>query len=193
MNGIIAKMLTRHAIRRYQKKQLDEEILGQILQAGLYAPSAGNNQRTCIVVCQDEKINEQLGRLSREAQFKDLDPKKITPVSSEQPSIRDDLNIKNAFYGAPTVLTFFAPDMTCTREDVGMMAENIQLAAHFLGVGACYIGCTDEVFNTEYGRRIRKQWGIPQDYLAVGNLILGYREGPEPNAKPRREGRIIRV
>jgi nitroreductase len=145
------------------------------------------------VVCQDEDVNENLGRLSREAQFKDLDPKKITPVSAEQPSIRDDLNIKSAFYGAPTVLTFFAPEMTYTREDVAMTAENMQLAAHFLGVGACYIGRTDEVFNTEYGRGIREQWGIPSDYLAVGNLILGYREGPEPSAKPRREGRIIRV
>jgi nitroreductase len=193
MNKVIEKMLTRHAIRRYQKKQLDEEVLGQILQAGLYAPSAGNNQLTCIVVCQDEEINEQLGRLSREAQFKDLDPKKITPVSAEQPSIRDDLTIKSAFYGAPTVLTFFAPEMICTHEDVAMMAENIQLAAHFLGVGSCYIGRTDEVFNTEYGRRIREQWGILPDYLAVGNLILGYRDGPEPSAKPRREGRIIRV
>jgi nitroreductase len=193
MNEIIGKMITRHAIRRYQKKQLDEEVLGQILQAGLYAPSAGNNQRACIVVCQDEDINENLGRLSREAQFKDLDPKKITPVSADQPSIRDDLNIKSAFYGAPAVLTFFAPEMTCTREDIAMMAENIQLAAHFLGVGSCYVGRTGEVFNTEYGRRIRAQWGIPSDYVAVGNLILGYREGPEPRAKPRREGRIIRV
>ena len=74
MDEIIKKMLTRHAIRRYQDRQLDEETLEQILQAGLYAPSAGNNQRSRIVVCQDKEINERLGKLSRYVQFKDGDP-----------------------------------------------------------------------------------------------------------------------
>jgi nitroreductase len=60
MNEIIEKMLTRHVIRRFQDKQLDEETLQQILTAGLYAPSAGNNQRSRIVVCQDREINERL-------------------------------------------------------------------------------------------------------------------------------------
>lgn len=48
---MIQKIITRHAIRRFQEKQLDEETLNQILQAGLYAPSAGNNQYSRIVVC----------------------------------------------------------------------------------------------------------------------------------------------
>jgi nitroreductase len=194
MNEIIEKMLSRHAIRRYQKRQLDEDTLEQILQAGLYAPSAGNNQRTLIVVCQDEEVNEKLGRLSRDVQFKDDDPKKIAmSISADQPSIKDDLSLKSSFYHAPTVLTIFAPQMKYTYEDAAMVAENIQLAAHFLGVGACYVGRTDEVFATEYGRNIRKEWGVPEEYLAVGNVILGYSAGPEPHVKPRKEGRIVRV
>jgi nitroreductase len=48
MNEMIEKMITRHAIRRFQDRQLEEEILEQILLAGLYAPSAGNNQRSRI-------------------------------------------------------------------------------------------------------------------------------------------------
>lgn len=194
MNEMIEKMLTRHAIRRYQEKQLDEETLEQILQAGLHAPSAGNGQRTLIVVCQDREVNEKLGRLSREAQFKDGTPgRNAGPVSAEQPSIRDDLSLMNGFYSGPTVLTIFAKQMKYTYEDAAMVAENIQLAAHFLGVGACYVGRTGEVFDTEYGRALRALWGVPENYLAVGNVILGYREGPEPHTKPRREGRILRV
>lgn len=50
MNEMLQKMLTRHAIRRFQEKQVPEELLEQILQAGLYAPSAGNNQYSRIVV-----------------------------------------------------------------------------------------------------------------------------------------------
>lgn len=192
MNEMIEKMLTRHAIRRYQEKQLDGETLDQILQAGLYAPSAGNGQRTLIVVCQDKETNEKLGQLSRQAQFKDVDPKTIArTISTEQPSILDDLSLMSSFYHAPTVLTIFAQQMKYTYEDAAMVAENIQLAAHFLGVGACYVGRTGEVFDTEYGWMLREKWGIPEDYRAIGNVLLGYREGPEPHAKPRREGRIL--
>lgn len=194
MNELIEKMITRHAIRRYQRRQLEEATLEQILQAGLHAPSAGNNQRTRIVVCQDEEINETLGRLSRDAQFKDANPgNSVSPVSADQPSIKDDLSLKSSFYQAPTVLTIFSPQMKYTYEDVGMAAQNIQLAAHFLGVGSCYVGRTDEVFATKYGRKMREEWGIPDEYLAVGNVILGYLEGPEPPAKPRKDGRIQRV
>lgn len=194
MNEMIEKMLTRHAIRRYQEKQVDEETLDQILQAGLYAPSAGNGQRTMIIVCQDREVNEKLGQLSRQAMFKNIDPKAVTrTISAEQPSILDDLSIMSSFYHAPTVLTIFAQQMKYTYEDAAMAAQNIQLAAHFLGVGACYVGRTGEVFDTEYGRMLKEKWGVPEDYQAVGNVLLGYREGPEPHAKPRREGRILRV
>lgn len=194
MDEIIEKMITRHAIRRFQDRQIEEEILQQILLAGLYAPSAGNNQRSRIVVCQDKEINEKLGRLSRYMQFKEEDPTQIAQsISAEQPSIKDDLTLMDGFYHAPTVLTIFTLNMQYSHDDAAMIAENIWLAAHFLGVGACYIGRTEEVFATEYGQMLRNKWGIPDDLVAVCNVLLGYREGPAPHDKPRKEGRIIRV
>ena len=65
MNPMIEKMTTRHAIRRFQNRQVEEEALQEILTAGLYAPSAGNNQYSRIVVCQDPDVNLKLGKLSR--------------------------------------------------------------------------------------------------------------------------------
>ncbi len=194
MHEMIEKMITRRAIRRFQERQLDDETLEQILLAGLCAPSAGNNQRSRIVVCQDREINEKLGRLSRHMQFKDADPAQVAQsISAEQPSIKDDVTIMDGFYHAPTVLTIFARKMSYSHDDAAMIAENIWLAAHVLGVGACYVGRTEEVFATEYGRMLREKWGIPEDLVAVGNVLLGYREGPAPHDKPRKEGRIVRV
>lgn len=194
MNEMIEKMLSRHAIRRYQDKQLTEETLEQILQAGLYAPSAGNNQRSRIVVCQNREVNERLGKLSRYMQFKGGDPAKMShSISAEQPSIQDDFTIMDGFYHAPTVLTIFTRPGKYAHDDGAMIAENIWLAAHFLGVGACYIGRAEEVFATEYGRQIRKEWGIPEDLVPVCHVLLGYRDGAEPHTKPRKEGRIVRV
>lgn len=194
MNEMIEKIITRHAIRRFQDRQIQEDALEQILQAGLYAPSAGNNQYSRIVVCQDSEINLQLGKRNRSADLvSTTPPEKIQPVSAEQPSIRDDLSIKTAFYNAPTVLALFTRNSRYAHDDAAFMAENMWLAAHFLGLGACYIGRAEETFATEYGQKLRKDWGIPGDMAPVGFLLLGYREGPEPHAKPRKERRIIRV
>ena len=61
MHPCIETILTRHAVRRFQERQVEEDTLQEILTAGLYAPSAGNNQHSRIVVCQDREINQKLG------------------------------------------------------------------------------------------------------------------------------------
>ena len=84
MNAMIEKMITRHAIRRFEDRPLDEETLSEILTAGLYAPSAGNNQNSRIVVSTDKEVNRRLGELSRYMQFKGGDPKKMShSISAE--------------------------------------------------------------------------------------------------------------
>lgn len=158
MNEMIEKIISCHAIRRFQDRQIKDEVLDQILQAGLYAPSAGNNQRGIIVVCQDKEINLELGKLNHYTMFKGRERKAAAnTVSTDQPSILDDAAITDAFYGAPTVLTIFTRSGSYSHDDAAMIAENIWLAAHFLGLGACYIGRAEETFATEYGQKLRKE------------------------------------
>ncbi|MCI8601958.1 MAG: hypothetical protein HFE45_10290 [Oscillospiraceae bacterium] len=45
--------------------------------------------------------------------------------------------------------TIFSGNIRYAREDAAIIAENMLLTAHLLGLGACYIGHTDEVFATE--------------------------------------------
>lgn len=194
MNEILSKMKTRHAIRRFQDKQIEESLLNEILQVGLYAPSAGNNQYSRIVACQDKELNEKLGRINRYMQFKENDPKTVAhAISAEQPSIQDDFTILSGYYNAPTVLTIFTRNSSYANEDGAMIAENIMLAAHFLGIGSCYVGRTNEVFATDFGLETRKKWGVPDDMVAICNVVLGYLDGEAPHDKPRKEGRIIKV
>lgn len=194
MNTTIEKMLSRHAIRRFRPEQISEEELNQVLQAGLYAPSAGNNQYSRIVVCQDAALNDKLGRINRYMQFKDKEPASVAhSISAEQPSIQDDFSILSGYYGAPTVLTLFTKNHKYRYEDAAMMGENMLLAAHFLGLGACYVGRTDEVFATEFGMECRRNWGVPDDMFAAANVLLGYIDGNLPHDKPRKPGRIIRI
>lgn len=185
----------RRAIRRFSERQLAEDDLELILEAGLYAPSAGGRQGTTFVVCQSREVNERLGRIKRANEH----PRMASGdayVSREQPSIADDASIADAFYGAPCVITMFGPkDFLFTREDCALAAENMMLAADALGVGSCYIGQGWTAFDDPYGQQVLREWGIRGDYYAVMQLLLGYpREGDaHPQAKPRKTSRIMRV
>ena len=65
MPDIFETIMHRRAIRRFEPKQIEEAALQQIIQAGLYAPSAGGRQGVIFAVCQDEAVNERLGKIKR--------------------------------------------------------------------------------------------------------------------------------
>ena len=195
MPDIFETILHRRAIRRFEPKQIEEAALQQIIQAGLYAPSAGGRQGVIFAVCQDEAVNERLGKIKRaNSNFRMSTATSF--VSHEQPSIADDPKLTNAFYDAPTVITMFAPkNFLFSAEDCAAAAENMMLAADALGIGSCYIGQGWTAFADPYGQAILRRWSIPADHYAVMQLLLGYpREGDKhPAPKPRKEGCVIRI
>ena len=65
MNEVMKCILERRSIRKYRPEQIKPDELEQILEAGLYAPSAGNRQSAIIIVSQNAKINAALGRINR--------------------------------------------------------------------------------------------------------------------------------
>lgn len=195
MNEVMNTILHRRSIRRFDSRQIEESALQEILQAGLYAPSAGGRQDVIFAVCQDREINERLGRIKRANSH----PRMATAasyVSREQPSIADDPKLTNAFYDAPTVITFFAPkQFLFSVDDCAVAAENMMLAADALGIGSCYIGQGWPAFADPYGQEVLKNWRIPTDHYAVMQLVLGYpREGDRhPAPKPRKKDRVLYI
>ena len=195
MAEIMETILHRRSIRRFDAKQIEEAALQQILQAGLYAPSAGGRQGVLFAVCQDRAVNERLGKIKRVHSHPRMASGNCY-VSREQPSIADNPKLINAFYDAPTVITLFAPkNFLFAAEDCAAAAENMMLAADALGIGSCYIGQGWTAFADPYGQEILKRWNIPVDHYAVMQLLLGYpRKGdPHPAPKPRKEERVIRI
>ena len=194
-NTVIENMLKRRSIRRFRQEQICEEALETILQAGLYAPSAGGRQGVLFVVSQDKETNEKLGRIKK-AHFHGRMSTSDVYISKEQPSIADDASIKNAFYDAPTVITLFTPKRFLYAEsDACVAAENMLLAATSLGIGSCYIGSAWDSFDDPFGHETLRKWGVRTDYYAVLHVLLGYPKDPMETikAKARKEGRIIRV
>lgn len=195
MPDIFETIMHRRSIRRFEPNQIEEAALQQIIQAGLYAPSAGGRQGVIFAVCQDRVMNECLGKIKRaNSNFRMSTATSF--VSHEQPSIVDDAKLTNAFYDAPTIISMFAPkNFLFSAEDCAAAAENMMLAADALGIGSCYIGQGWTAFADPYGQEVLQPWSIPTDHYAIMQLLLGYpREGDKhPAPKPRKEGRVIRI
>ncbi|HIU09978.1 MAG TPA: nitroreductase family protein [Candidatus Avidehalobacter gallistercoris] len=194
MMEILELMKHRRAIRRFEPKQIEEEILKHILEAGLYAPSAGGRQSVIFAVCQNQEVNLKLGKIKRaNSNFRMAENGSY--ISTEQPSIVDAPKLVSSFYDAPTVITMFAPkNFLFAAEDCAVAAENMMLTADAFGIGSCYIGQGWTAFAGPYGQEILQKWNIRTDYYAVMQLLLGYpkRGDQHPSPKPRKNGRVLR-
>ena len=77
--------------------------------------------------------------------------------------------------------------------DGSLVMGNLMLAAHDLGIGSCWIHRAKEEFETEWGKELLKSLGIKEEYVGIGHCALGYVEGDEPKAAPRKENRVYYV
>lgn len=187
MTELLETIKNRRTIRKYKAEQITDEELNKILEAGIYAPSAGGGQRAMIVALQDRNLSTELGRINVAA----MKLSKAGHVSSEQPSIIDDPTLPSGFYGAPTVCVIFhKKDNIYSMPDSFCCAQNMILEAADLQVASAIIGRAEKTFDTELGARLMKEWEIPEDYIARCFVLLGYIDGPYPSMKPRKEGRV---
>ena len=170
MNESIKNMLERRSIRAYKKDLVPQETLDLILQAGEYAPSGMGQQGTLMVVTQDPELVAKLSKMNAAVMGSTADP----------------------FYGAPTVIIVFADSTmgTCV-ENGSLVMGNLMNAAHALDVDSCWIHRAREVFDSPEGKELKKQWGVPDEYVGIGNCVLGYRDCDYPQAKPRKDGFVI--
>lgn len=173
MKETLQDLKTRRSCRKYKPEQIKDAELEAILEAGTYAPTGMGAQSPVIVVVQDRETRDLISRLNAAVMGTDSDP----------------------FYGAPTVLVVLADRSRSTHVDDGnMVIANLLNAAHAVGVDSCYIYRAREVFESEQGRALLKEWGVEGDYEGIGNVILGYGL-PEGRSKaaPRKAGYVIRV
>lgn len=172
MNETMNTLLTRRSIRRYKKDPIPEEVLDQILKAGTYAPTGKNMQSPIILAVTDRTLRDRLSAMNAAILGTDTDP----------------------FYGAPVVLVVLA-DRTNPNHiyDGSLVMGNLMLAAKALGVGSCWINRAKEEFDSEEGKSILRELGIQGDYEGIGHCILGYADGEEPKAAPRKESYIYYV
>ena len=171
MNEAMNNLLTRRSIRRYKNTQVPDDLLDQVLEAGLYAPTGMNTQNIVMVAVRDQETRDLMSKLNAAVMGSDRDP----------------------FYGAPYVIVVLGyADGYPVVENGSLVLGNLMNAAHAVGLGSCWIHRAKQVFESPEGKALLRRWGLSEDLVGVGNCILGYAD-EDPAPKPRKEGRIVKI
>jgi F420 biosynthesis protein FbiB-like protein len=182
--------MDRTSIRTFRKKPIPEEIVRRILEAGTRAPSAHNRQPWRFVVLTEEGLMERLalamGAALREARTADGDD----PVDIEADITRSLERITGAPLAVLVCLSMEDMDRYTDQaragaerimaiQSVAMSGQNLLLAAHAEGLGACWL-CAP-LFAPD---RVHATLEIPEEWEPMGLILIGY-----PDGKTRRRSR----
>lgn len=172
MNETIKNLIERRSCRSYESKQITDEQLDAILEAGTYAPTGMGQQSPYIVSIQDPELLATVEKLNAA----------VMGQAQAHP-----------FYGAPTVLVVFAdPTLPYGISDANLVMGNLVNAAHAVGVDSCYIWRAKESFESEEGKALKAKFGIPEKYEGAGNIILGYATPGSIRPAPARKADYIK-
>ena len=161
MNKVIQNMLSRKSVKNYKSDAVPNELLEQIIQAGLHAPSGRNKQAPIILAVTNKEIRDKLSKIN----------------AGKDPYFRAD-----PFYNAPCVLVVLADKSVPTYVyDGSLVMENMLLAAEGLDIGSCWLGLVAIYFSVEENL---KKLHIPEGYTPLYGVALGYKAEPnEPNPR----------
>ncbi len=188
---------SRRSIRRYQERSVPREVIGELLEAALWAPSAHNRQPWRFAVVESIQTRRALAAAMGERLRADLERDGVSREVIEADTARSYSRIT----GAPAVVVVC---MTMTEmdryadarrqqaerimatESVAMAVQNLLLAAHANGLGACWM-CAP-LFVPDL---VRQVLGLELDWEPQALITLGWPA--ETRSKTRRPaGAIIR-
>lgn len=172
MNTELQALLERRSIRSYKPDMVPQELIDQVIEAGLYAASGHGEQDSIIVAVTNKEVRDKLSQMNRA----------IMGTKSD------------TFYGAPVVLIVLAPKSNKNGVyDASLIMGNLMQAAYAVGLGSCWINRAKQEFESEAGKQLLKDWGIEGEYEGVGHCILGYINGKVPPALKRKPNRVFYV
>ena len=128
-------IISRRSIRRYEKKEIPEEVLNKILEAGRNAPSAANMQPLHFIILTDKELKKKLSTIF--SRFLKDAPVVIVGCA----------DIKARITGKWAVV------------DATIAMQNMVIASWTLGVGSCWIGAFNEK-KVKENLKIPEKWKV---------------------------------
>lgn len=180
MNEVLQAIKSRRSVRKYKEDQIKEEELDAILEAGMYAPTAGNEQPWHFTVVQNPELLRHINEKVREQM-----------VKSEHEMLRR-MGSNPAFqatYDAPTLIIVSGKkDGMAWQADCSAAIQNMMLAAESLNLGSVWLGMLKQLFLLE--DEVAKL-GIPVGYEPFYGVSIGYKVNEKSAEAPKRNRDVV--
>ncbi|MEK6920298.1 MAG: nitroreductase family protein, partial [Nanoarchaeota archaeon] len=132
--------------------------VGRIVEAGLAAPTAGNIQDYRFIIVQDKDKRAQIAEACLQQYWMEAAPAHIV--------ICVDIKRSKQFYG-------IRGERLYSVQHAAAAAQNMLLAAHHFGLGACWVGAFDE-------EAMKSICGVPEYARPEVVITLGYPDEIPP-------------
>ncbi|OKY74867.1 MAG: nitroreductase family protein [Desulfobulbaceae bacterium DB1] len=165
MNSRLDFIFSRRSIRKYENKDVPEETLHDLLEAGMAAPSAvAKDPWHFIVLRKRENID------------------KLAAVLPHGKMLRQ---ATAAFVVCGDIARTHDRKESYMLQDLSAAVENILLAANGLGLGTCWLGVHPRAERME---AIKKMFTLPETIIPMCAIAIGWpAEQPEPRTRFRQE------
>ncbi len=172
MNAILQAMRERRSVRKFKSDMPSKEQIDQIVEAGLYAASGLGEQASITLVITNKELRDKFAEVNRQigGWAEGFDP----------------------FYGAPVIIVVLDRlDWATHGYDGSLVIGNMLLAAHALGLGACWIHRAKQEFEMDEFKALLASLGVTGEYEGIGHVALGYPDAPIPEPPARKDGRVF--
>jgi nitroreductase len=180
MNEVLTAIRNRRSVRSYKPDQIKEEELQDIIEAGIYAPTAHNDQPWHFTVIQNKEKIDYISKKCKELMAKS----EIEWVKNM--ALNPNISIP---YNAPTLIivsgrkSAMAPKVDCSAA-----IENMLIAAQSLNIGSVWLGLLTFFFSLEDEV---KALGIPEGYEPYYGVSLGYKSSDKEMIAPKRNLDVV--
>ncbi len=165
---ILKTIKKRRSIRNFKAESIPKEIEKRLVEALIWAPSAGNLQSRKFYFVKNQEKKEELAKAALNQNFISMAPLVIVAC--------EDLDIEN-HYGERGKEIFGI----C---DVAAAIENMMLVASEAGLGSCWVGAFNE-------KVVEKILGIPSNLKPIAIVPVGYPDNIPPAPERKSEEEII--
>jgi len=171
---LLKVIFERRSIRKFDRhKEIPEDFIRKILEAGINAPSAGNVQPRTFIVINDETVKAKLYELCENQKFMLEAPLWVVICVDLHRHLRA-VELSGVEYRYTGMLPY-----TFGVLDAALSLENMVITAEALGLGSVIIGSI-----IEHPEKVSQILKLPTHCLALSILCVGYpKEKPPKRSK----------
>jgi len=158
-------ILSRRSIRKYKKKPVSDELVKNLLEAAMSAPSAGNEQPWHFIVINDPQILSEIPTFHNHAEMLKEASLAILVCCDEDLEKHKGMGV----------------------QDCSAATENVLIAVQAHGLGAVWLGVYPR---NERVEGLRKLLNIPGHIIPFSLISIGYPAEQKPRANRYNESRI---